>query len=213
MGLRGSILAYIRFFVFLSPIILPTMAVFGSLYESNLKGFIYILGLTLAMGLGKAIAIWAIKSPVPGNTVTTKGGTVFKPIVDPACNLLSSNAWGMSYGMPGPHALLLAFTATYLMFPMFLNNNVNLLIIGGLIFLMVLSGIMRVFPPMTCVFPQDVVVGWGTGFLLGTLWYFTVRGLSGDSKNITYFEEPKSDRQQCTLDKKSFRCKKGKPAT
>ena len=64
---------------------------------------------------------------------------------------------------------------------------------------------------MTCVYPSQVVVGWATGFILGTIYYFTVIWLSGgdgSSQGITYFERTKSDKQQCTLDKKAFRCKK-----
>ena len=118
--------------------------------------------------------------------------------------------------MPGPHALFIAFTAAYMMFPMFINDNVSLLTIGGLIFLLIISAVIRIMPPMECVYFSQVAVGWATGFLLGTIWYFIVRALaySGDTpvKGITYFEEEKSDKQQCTLDKKAFRCKKNKPA-
>ena len=47
MPLAFNPMSYIRFYVLLSPIILPTMAVFGSLYVGNIKGLLYVLGLTL----------------------------------------------------------------------------------------------------------------------------------------------------------------------
>ena len=42
MALNFDPLAYMRFVVLLSPVILPVMAIFGSLYEGNLKGFLYV---------------------------------------------------------------------------------------------------------------------------------------------------------------------------
>mgnify|MGYP001602594215 CR=1 FL=1 len=206
MALASSLLSYIRFFVFLSPMIVPIMAIFGSLFESNMKGFIYVFGLVIAMTFGKFIA------PTVGKYVPHSGtfSNNFKPIIDPACNLVGTSAegWGFVFSSPGPHALLLAFTTTYLLFPMFMNNNVNFLIVGGLLLLSALSAIMRVTPPMRCVSWFDVLIGWFTGFILGAIWYFTVIILGGRDSNLTYFETQKSDRQQCTVDKKVFRCRK-----
>ncbi len=54
--LAATLMSYIRFFVLLSPIIIPTMAVFGSLFNANFKGFVYVLGLTIAMMFGSLIA-------------------------------------------------------------------------------------------------------------------------------------------------------------
>ena len=228
MGLQSSMMSYIRFFVLLTPVILPTMAIFGSLYESNLKGFIYILGLTFTMLIGKLLAT-SIGNYIPGDFQSEKGERKrnnddedklnvghFRPIADAACTLIGDGEWGTLYGMPAPHALMIAFTATYMMFPMFLNYNVSLLTIGGLLFLLIVSAVIRVVPPMTCVYPSQVLVGWATGFILGTIYYFTVVWLAGSDgytpAGITYFERTKSDRQQCTLGKKAFRCKKERKA-
>ena len=89
MGLIPSITSYIRFFALLTPIILPAMAIFGSLYESNLKGFIYILGVLLSMGIGQALAVYAIKSHVPGGLSNPKQPDSFVSVADPACSLTS----------------------------------------------------------------------------------------------------------------------------
>ena len=61
---------------------------------------------------------------------------------------------------------------------------------------------------MNCLGLGAAVAGWGTGFIFGALWYFAVISLVGTQSNLTYFEVGKSDRQQCTLDKKSFRCRR-----
>ena len=56
MPLSFNPMSYIRFYVLLSPIILPTMAIFGSLYEGNIKGLLYVAGLTLSMAFGSMIS-------------------------------------------------------------------------------------------------------------------------------------------------------------
>ena len=202
MPLASSLLSYIRFFTLLSPVIIPTMAIFGSLFEANFKGFVYILGLVIATTFGSFIA------PVIGKKVPT--GPDGRPGINAACNVVGSSigGWGTYYSTPGPHALILAFTATYLMFPMFLNGTVNLFLVGGLIIIMALSAAVRISHPMTCITLGDAVAGWATGFILGAFWYFAVISLGGTQNNLTYFETQKSDRQQCKLDKKSFRCRK-----
>jgi hypothetical protein len=45
MGLQSDAMTYIKFFIFLLPVVIPSMAVIGSFYEGNLKGLFYILGL------------------------------------------------------------------------------------------------------------------------------------------------------------------------
>ena len=207
--LAASLMSYIRFFVLLSPIIIPTMAIFGSLFNANFKGFVYILGLTIAMLFAGLIAP-SIGALVPGKWVGTGDHRQYKPAIDAACNLIGASAggWGTKYAAPGSHALLLAFTATYLMFPMFLNGTTNLFLVGGLIFLLILSAAIRISYPMLCPNFGAVVAGWGTGFIFGAMWYFAVITLAGTKSGLTYFEVEKSDRQQCKLDKKSFRCRR-----
>jgi hypothetical protein len=61
---------------------------------------------------------------------------------------------------------------------------------------------------MLCLNFGAVVAGWGTGFIFGAMWYFAVITLAGTKSGLTYFEVEKSDRQQCKLDKKSFRCRR-----
>jgi len=203
--LSATLMAYIRFFVLLTPIIIPTMAIFGSFFNPSFKGFVYVLGLTIAMLFGSLVSR-SIGKRVPGEM---KDG-VFKPGINAACNLLGSSltGWGTEYATPGPHALILAFTATYFMFPMFLNGTTNLFLIGGLILMLILSAAIRVSEPMICLGFGSVVAGWFTGFFLGAMWYFTVATLAGPKSGLTYFEVEKSDRQQCKLDKKSFRCRR-----
>jgi hypothetical protein len=213
MSLAFNLMSYIRFFVLLSPIILPTMAIFGSLYEGNGRGLLYVFGLTISMAFGGMISSLA-GAYVPHTGVvggTGRPGTEngpFRAIIDPACNLIGGNqpeSWGTKFSMPGPHALLLSFTLTYVMFPMFIYGNVNLGVLAALLFLGIVSAIIRTVPPLSCVHLIDVMAGWGTGVLLGTFWFFLIQSFFGE-KGV-YFSNTKSDKQECKLDKKAFRCK------
>lgn len=220
MALTTDAMTYIKFFVFLSPIIIPSMAVLGSFYEGNFKGLFYILGLIISMTFGGLI------SRTAGHLVphigklggTGKRGTPegpFTPIINAACNLVgveNSESWGLMYSLPGPHALSLAYTAAYFILPMFIYNNLNihnLFFIGGISLICILSAIFRTSSTMNCVTMTDVVAGWGTGLLFGAVWFFLVNQIaaSANIKNVTYFSETDSDKQQCKLEKKAFRCK------
>jgi len=222
MGLAGNFLAYIRFFIFLAPIIIPSFAILGSLFNQDIKGFLYVFGVVIATGAGRWFSTM-IPNYVPndGKGVDAAGKYIagkFKAYNDSACNLFASDGvegWGTVRSSPGPHALFLAFTLTYMAFPMFMNNNINFLVLGGLMFILILSAMLRVMPPMFCIGWSDVVMGWGTGFILGALWLFFIRWINAKypSNSFTYFGKLKSDRQQCILEKSAFRCKKTKKAT
>ena len=139
----------------------------------------------------------------------------FKAYNDSACNLFASDGvegWGTVRSSPGPHALFLAFTLTYMAFPMFMNNNINFLVLGGLMFILILSAMLRVMPPMFCVGWSDVVMGWGTGFILGALWLFFIRWINAKypSNSFTYFGKSKVIGSNVFLKKVPFDVKKQK---
>jgi len=227
MGLSDNFVAYIRFFTFLSPIIIPSFALLTSLYNQDIKGFLYVLGVTITMLCGrllsKFIPNYVPHAPpkIPGAIIDTDGKPIGKnwfPYYDPACNLFGSDdssGWGTFKSSPGPHALFLAFTLFYMILPMFINNNINFMVLGALMLLLILSAVMRVAPPLNCVKWIDIVMGWGTGFILGTLWFFLIRWVNTTytSNSLTYFNKLKSDKQMCVLEKSAFRCKKSKNAT
>ena len=62
---------------------------------------------------------------------------------------------------------------------------------------------------MNCISMVDVASGWATGLLLGGVWFFIVNQIATSSniKDVTYFSDNSSDKQQCKLEKKAFRCK------
>ena len=223
MGLQSDAMTYIKFFIFLLPVVIPSMAVIGSFYEGNLKGLFYILGLIITMTFGGMISKTAGRLVPHIGKIGGKGkaGTPdgpFTPLINAACNLVGagdSESWGLMYSLPGPHALMLAYTVAYLIFPIFIHNNFNvknLFLIGGLLLVSVLSALFRTSSTMQCVSMVDVSAGWATGLMLGGVWYFIVSSLAASSnmKDVVYFSNNESDMQKCRLEKKAFRCKSKK---
>lgn len=210
MTLVATFSTYIKFVALLSPlVIIPSTVIFGSLYNSDAKGLFYILGLIVTMTFGVLLST-AVKQQGPGVKqqgpgVKTKGTPAsFIPGYDMACNIVgsSNSGWGTTYTMPCPDALALAYTMSYFLFPMFLNNQINFFVICGMLLIGILNASFRL--KMCCVNGIDIVAGWGTGFILGALWFLIIQYLNG----ADYFEYDTTSSQKCKLDKKSFRCKK-----
>lgn len=202
MTLSTTIPAYAKFVVLLSPlIIIPCTLIFGSLLNQDPKGLFYIAGLVITMGFGKLLSM-AVEKRGPGET---RDGE-FIPAFSPACNILgtSNTGWGAQYTMPCPDALALAYTMTYLLIPMFLNNNINYFVIIAMLFITILNARFRICSPMFCVNGIDVVAGLFTGIILGAVWFLLIQYLNVS----TYFNSEKGDNQKCKLDNKSFRCTK-----
>lgn len=206
MTLVATFTAYIKFVALLSPlVIIPSTVIFGSLYNSDAKGLFYILGLIVTMTFGVLLST-AVQSHGPGDTIKATDDTPasFIPGYPAACNIVgsSNSGWGTIYTMPCPDALALAYTMSYFLFPMFLNNQINFFVICGMLLIGILNASFRL--KMSCVNGIDIVAGWGTGFILGALWFLIIQYLNG----ADYFEYDTTSSQKCKLDKKSFRCKK-----
>tara|TARA_B110000046_G_scaffold185854_2_gene229890 strand:+ start:24464 stop:25090 length:627 start_codon:yes stop_codon:yes gene_type:complete len=203
MTLAATFTDYIKFVALLAPlIIIPCTVIFGSLYNSDAKGLFYVLGLIVTMTFGGLLSTAINKHGSAGDEV----GPLFIPGYAKACNIIGSSysGWGTYYTMPCPDALALAYTMSYFLFPMFLNNQINFFVICGMLLIGILNAFFRTQPPMLCVDYIDVIAGWGTGFILGALWFLIIQYLNG----ADYFKYDTSSSQKCRLDKKSFRCKK-----
>ena len=190
-------IGYVRFFTLLLPIIIPIMALFDSVFNSNLKGFIYILGLLLTMGTALSIA----------SLISTE--TKQQP--DDACNIFDKGKWGtVNQTRPGTHAVMLAYTFAYLLLPMIVNSTINWWLISTLsLFILLNAGIRK---GLKCTDHIGILCGWLIGGIVGAGWYLFINNVTGSS-NLTYFGAQKSDKQQCSYRNKTFKCTKSKPAT
>ena len=213
MPLRMNPRVYIRFFTFLAPMFISLAAILESALNQNVKGILYVTGLLCTMLLGNLVSS-AFPNRVPGiekgTTIRERGVALY----DPACNIfdIGNNGWGTLYSSPGPHALFYAFTLAYVCVGMFINKNINWGVFGLLIFFMLLSAFLRLSPPMSCVKPIDIMLGYIGGLGCGLAWFMAIYMAENSSSpplDLTYFSQKSSDRETCTMEKnKAFRCTK-----
>ena len=176
-----------------------------SALNENVKGILYVTGILFTMALGNLTSS-AFPNRVPGFRKGTSDRIANTPTYDPACNIFDTadGGWGTLYSSPGPHALFYGFTFTYICAGMFLNNNIHWAIFGILIAATVMSAALRLSAPMLCVKPIDLILGYIGGILCGLAWFvliYSVENSSSPPSDLTYFNNNKSDREFCKLEK------------
>jgi hypothetical protein len=213
MPIKTDPKVYIRFFTFLSPMFISAAAVLDSALNKNIKGIIYVFGALLTMLLGNLLSS-SFPNRVPGILKGTTKRDPQKLLYDPACNIfdITSTGWGTLYSSPAPHALFFAYTLVYLTSGMFINSQINWGIFGMLITITVISAYLRLTPPMSCVNPIDIMLGYVGGILCGLIWYIAIYAVENSYApplDLTYFNTYASDKQVCKWEKnKAFKCSK-----
>jgi len=214
MPLRVNPKVYIRFFTFLAPMFMSTAAILDSALNKHLKGMLYVTGVLFTLMIGNLFSS-AFPNRVPGIIKGTTKRDPSTPLYDPACNIfdIGSNGWGTMYSSPAPHAMFFAFTLVYVCAGMFINKTYNWLIFGIIVSLTLISAFLRLNPPMSCVNPIDILLGYVFGGFLGLGWFAAMYAFENSYKpslDLTYFNLIQSDKEMCKLEKKSFKCSKVK---
>ena len=210
-------MVYLRFFTGMATMVISAAAICEAALNENVKGMLYVTGVLVNMALGNLTSP-AVQNRVPGFQKDTANRVDNTPAYDPACNIFdtAANGWGTLYSSPGPHALFYMFTLTYICTGMFISNNIHWFVFGLIVAFMVLSAFLRLNAPMLCVNPIDLILGYVGGFFCGLAWFvliYSVENSYSPAADLTYFNNNKSDREFCKLEKnKAFRCTK-KPST
>ena len=213
MPIRTNITVYIRFFTFLAPMFISAAAIFDSTLNQNIKGIIYVTGALFTMLLGNLLST-SFPNRVPGFLKGTTQRDQSRNLYDPACNIfdMGVNGWGTLYSSPAPHALFFAYSLVYICAGMFIHKNINWFVFSLIIILMVLSAFLRLNPPMSCANPIDIMLGYIGGTITGLGWYVAMYAIEQSytpTLDLTYFNNMKSDKEMCKLEKnKAFRCTK-----
>tara|TARA_B100000927_G_scaffold126983_1_gene102419 strand:- start:9855 stop:10547 length:693 start_codon:yes stop_codon:yes gene_type:complete len=202
-NLISNVKDYFYFFVTFIPILIPACAILSSAFEGSFKGFIFVLGLLIAVSIGRFIAITLdIKySRGKGNNSSANAICSIYP---------GNNTWGKFKTLPDPHAIMLAFTFCYIVIPIFLNNRVDwgsmLFAFAPLLLFLILSGWTRI-KILCCSLYRDIVIGWLLGALFGTAWYFIVIASFDYNSGLTYFEN-RDSKKPCSLKDNVYACRK-----
>ncbi len=175
---------------FISPFMLAFFLIVGSLFNQDVRGLIYLAGILIAT-LINSMFMTVIADERPSDT--------------PAlfCSIFNLTDAQTKYTSPSPTTLFIAFTATYLILPMWSNNNINYAVV---VFLMALLGIDWVTKVKSgCTSNSGAMLGILTGWLLGTIWYTLI--LQSGYKTLLYFDALNSNKVYCKRpSQQTFKC-------
>lgn len=189
MGMELTFTNLFQFISVISPFLLGFFFIMTSIFNQDIKAFVYLGGLLLAT-IVNVFLMNIIKQETQDNK---------KPICD-----LINMPFGMSfYNAPALNSMYIAFTMAYLFLPMFANNEINYGLISFIFILFIIDAVNKVMN--YCTNYIGVITGLFVGLLMGSVWY-TIFKSSGNS-NLLYFEEVSSNKVYCSKPKKqTFKC-------
>ena len=190
-GLQFTLSNLFQFCAFISPFLLGFFLVMSSIFNQDIKGFVYLAGVLMATVINILLL----------NIIRSESRKDRSPI----CDLIGINifAAGGTFDNPNLSSSFIAFTAAYLLLPMIYNKQMNWMV---LLFLIILF-IIDVFTKITngCTQAPGVFTGVLVGLILGSLWYSLLQA-TGNQK-LTYFNEFISNNVVCSRpQKQTFKC-------
>jgi hypothetical protein len=171
---------------FYSPIIVALGVLSMSFIFQNFKGFIY-LGFLLGVSVLREflLMIFGAKSEITPNKV---------------CNMAQYS----KYGNAGFSVFVLSFTVLYICLPMFLNDDVNFWIFGGLLAYLLIDIFIRYTKQCITTYTEilfNVATGAFSGAIIPAMMYV------GGSSKYLFFNEISSNKEICSMPKKQqFKC-------
>ena len=172
----------------ISPFLLGFFLVLSSLFNQNLKGFVYLAGILIAVVINIFLMNQIASPKIEGRALS--------------CDFIGL-PFMEQFNSPAPSSLFIAFTIAYLVLPMTYNNQMNYVILAALLSLLAIDGITKV--NKKCTTTGGTVLGTLVGLVLGATWY-TLFHMSGYD-SLLYFDELQSNRVVCSRPaKQSFKC-------
>jgi len=190
MAMQLSFSNLLQFFAAISPILLTFCLVMLSIFNSDIKGMVYLGGILIASLINLLIL----------NTLKVKSST----LIPPYCNLVEFPFNLNEYVSPAFNSMFISFTLAYLYMPMKFISGINypvVLFISGLLVLDAATKIMG-----GCTTFGGVALGSLIGFVLGILWFITF--YATNHKDLLFFNLEPSNNVVCSRPKKqTFKCK------
>lgn len=192
--LKFGPVAYIKYFILNSPMILAAFVILASAFNNDVKGLVFMVGALITMFSGSLMAAGIDKPPPDGIDYV-------------ACNMFSDSGWGVAYTSPGRNAVFLSYAATYLIASMLLNHSFHWGLLGLLIVIMVANASIRT-KLLKCVMPVDILFGWSVGIFFALGWMLLIYAIQSkyDCGSLVYFSDEGSG-DKCKLTNKKFRCR------
>ena len=191
--LKIELMNIVTFLMFYSPIIISVFVLSISFISQNFKGLIYLAFL---------IFLSLIRSFVIFSTYNEKNSanTQYKSPND-ICNMIQYS----KYGNAGFSIFVTSFTFMYLCMPMFMNNNINFSLFGGLLAYLIADIAIR-YSKKCIVSVSNIIFNIIGGASLGAFipWLFYTSG----GANFMFFNEINGNKDVCSMpQKQKFVCK------
>jgi hypothetical protein len=181
-----------NFFSFLTPFLIVFFLVMISIFNMDIKGFIYLGGILMVSIINKLL-MNIIKSPEIENK-------------NPLCGVLSLPFSSTSdrYNSPSQNSVIICFTFAYLLLPMIFNNQVNYAVIISFISIFIIDSFSQL--SNSCTNGAGVILGGLVGIIFGSIFYTLI--FHSGYKNLLFFQEFQSNNVICKRPKKQqFKCK------
>ena len=180
----------LQFFAAISPILLAFCLVMISIFNSDIKGMVYLGGILIASLINLLIL----------NSLKIKSDK----IIPPYCNLIEFPFNLNEYISPAFNSMFIAFTLAYLYMPMQYVSGINYPVLIFITSLLVLDAGTKISGGCTTF--GGVMLGSLVGFVLGLLWFIAF--YSTGHEDLLFFNAEPSNNVICSRPKKqTFRCK------
>jgi hypothetical protein len=195
-ALTFSLTNILKFMSYLSPLLITFFMIMYSILTNNIvKGLIFMSGLVIITFINYLLKN-TIKSPQ-------------SDLASPFCNTLPAPFTFRSenniFNSPSTSSTIIAFAASFLIYPMFLNNAQNYPLMVFLITLLGINGSVEYSDLCTPIF--GIFLGILVGILFGIVYYSLI---AMTNKDMAYFTKIDSNNIQCGKPKKQkFKCTYG----
>ena len=190
MAMKLNFSNMLQFFSTISPILLSFFLVMISLFNTDIKGLVYLGGILIA----SLINVFVMNSL---NFESNKS-------TPPDCKLIEFPLNLQEYNTPAFNTMFISFTLMYLYLPMQYISTINypvLIFITGLLVLDATTKITK-----GCTDFTGIVLGFIVGSLLGILYFVSLWKTGHD--DLLFFNAEPSNNVVCSRPKKqSFKCK------
>ena len=183
-GLELSVTNVVHIISLTSPILITFFILMLSLFNVDIKGIIYLMGILITMLINRFVFMNLVKQErSPDEALSCEIFTIFG---DP-----------FPYNSPASSSVFIAFTTMYLLLPMFSSNspdNYNYPVIAFFLSLFCVDAYSKIMK--RCNKLLSIMLGLGVGLLFGGLWYSLFK-FTGNEEFL-FMNELKSNRAICS---------------
>ena len=174
----------------MSTVLLVFFMVMLSLMNQNLKGFVYLIGLSFSLMIGIAVS-----KLFTGGTNTSSQNAL--------CTIFALPFLNPRNGTPCMSSIVIWFTFAYFYFPMKYNKQMNYGIITTMAMIFIADSLLKT--KFDCNSKQAIFLGSLLGLASGGLWYSILH--SAGANSLLYFNEVDSNGVRCSMpSKQTFKC-------